>query len=376
MNFGFTEEQEMLRSEVRKFLDVNASMEGVRRIMESPAGYEPKLWEQMAHLGWLGLLVPEEFGGAGLGWVDLTVLLEESGRTLFPSPLLGSTLAVLALRENGSAQQQERWLPGIADGSQIFSVGLLESDDSLGSEGVRLRGDRETGAWVLRGEKCFVSDASSATHFVVSFRTGDDPDDVALAVIERASAELAVEDTPSIDPTKRFGNLRLDGVRLPEDQVLAESVRAGWSAAANLLEHAAAAVTAEAIGAAEGAHALIVQYAKQRVQFGSVIGRYQGVKHPLAEMYVDIESFKSLLYYAAWCLDENPKEAPLYVSMAKAWASDAFTRIGIDGIELHGALGYTWEHDAQLYLKRSKWVKSAFGGSDYHYDRIANLGGL
>ena len=135
-------------------------------------------------------------------------------------------------------------------------------------------------------------------------------------------------------------------------------------------------MTAEAIGAAEGAHALIVQYAKQRVQFGSPIGRYQGVKHPLAEMYVDIESFKSLLYYAAWCLDESPEEAPLYVSMAKAWASDAFTRIGIDGIELHGALGYTWEYDAQLYLKRSKWVKSAFGGSDHHYDRVAKLGGL
>ena len=121
---------------------------------------------------------------------------------------------------------------------------------------------------------------------------------------------------------------------------------------------------------------MIVEYAKQRMQFGSLIGRYQGVKHPLAEMYVDIESIKSLLYYAAWCLDESPDEAPLYVSMSKAYASDAFTRIGIDGIELHGALGYTWEYDAQLYLRRSKWVKSAYGGSDHHYDRVADLGGL
>ncbi len=129
-------------------------------------------------------------------------------------------------------------------------------------------------------------------------------------------------------------------------------------------------------GRREGGHALIVEYAKQRVQFGSLIGRFQGVKHPLAEMYVDIESIKSLLYYAAWCLDESPEEAPLYVSMAKAYASDAFTRIGIDGIELHGALGYTWEYDAQLYLKRSKWAKAAYGGSDHHYDRVASLGGL
>ena len=376
MNFGFTEEQRMLRSEVRRFLDSNASMEEVRRIMDSPEGYAPKLWEEMAHLGWLGLLVPEALGGAGLGWVDLTVLLEECGRTLFPSPLLGSTLAVLALRENGTAQQQERWLPGIADGSLLFSTALLESDDVLGSEGVRLRGDREAGERLFSGEKGFVPDATAATHFVVAFRSGDDPDDVSLAVVERAAAGLAVENTPSIDATKRFGRLRLDGVRIPEDRVLAGPIRSGWPAVARLMDHATAAVTAEAIGAAEGTHALIVQYAKQRVQFGSPIGRYQGVKHPLAEMYVDIESFKSLLYYAAWCLDESPEEAPLYVSMAKAWASDAFTRIGIDGIELHGALGYTWEHDAQLYLKRSKWVKSAFGGSDHHYDRIANLGGL
>jgi len=376
MNFGFTEEQQILRSEVRKFLDANASMEEVRRIMESPDGYSSKLWEEMAHLGWLGLLVPEALGGAELGWVDLTVVLEECGRTLFPSPLLGSTLAVLALRECGTPQQQERWLPGIADGSQLFSVALLEGSDVLGSEGIRAAGDRAGGELCLRGEKLFVPDATAATHFVVSIRVGDGPDDVSLAVLDRAADGLATEDVPCIDPTRRSGRLVLDGVRIPEDRVLGGGDGTGWSAVARLLDHAAAAVTAEAIGAAEGAHALIVQYAKQRLQFGSLIGRYQGVKHPLADMYVDIESFKSLLYYAAWCLDESPEEAPLYVAMAKAYASDAFTRIGIDCIELHGALGYTWEYDAQLYLKRSKWVKSAFGGSDHHYDRIAELGGL
>jgi len=376
MNFGFTEEQQIFRSEVRRFLDANASLEEVRRLMESPEGYSPKLWKEMARLGWLGLLVPEALGGAGLGWVDLTVLLEECGRTLFPSPLLGSTLAVLALTENGTPQQQKCWLPGIADGDHLFSVALLEGSDALGAEDVQLLGERESGSSVLRGEKLFVPDATAATHFVVSFRSGERPDDVSLAVIDRATEGLLVEDTPSIDATKRFGRLRLDGVRVPDDRVLGGPPRASRPAARRLLDHATAAVTAEAIGAAEAAHALIVQYAKDRIQFGSPIGRFQGVKHPLAEMYVDIESVKSLLYYAAWCLDESPEEAPLYVSMAKAYASDAFTRIGIDGIELHGALGSTWEHDAQLYLKRSKWVKSTFGGSDHHYDRVAALGGL
>ncbi len=376
MNFGFTEEQEIFRAEVRKYLDANAPIDEVRQIMERPEGYSPKFWEEMAQMGWLGLLVPEAQGGVGLGWVDLTVLLEECGRSLFPSPLLASTLSALAIMENGSERQRERWLPSISDGSAIFSIALVEANDLLTPQGVQLQGEEVADGYRLRGEKFFVPDAAVATHFVISFRTGREPQDVHLAVVENASTGLAVEDLPGVDATKRVGRMKFDGVSVSADCVLECSSKPGWPAVARLLDHAAAAVTAEAIGASEGAHALMVEYAKQRAQFGSLIGRFQGVKHPLADMYVDIESFKSLLYYAAWCLDESPEEAPLYVSMAKALASDAFTRIGIDGIELHGALGYTWEYDAQLYLKRSKWVKAAFGGSDHHYDRVASLGGL
>jgi alkylation response protein AidB-like acyl-CoA dehydrogenase len=376
MDFGFSEEQQILRAEVRKFLDAHAGMDEVRRLMESPDGYSPELWKETARLGWQGLLVPEALGGAGLGFVDLTVLLEECGRTLFPSPLLASSLAVRALAQNGTAAQQERWLPGIADGSHVFSVALVEGDDTLGPEGVRLRGRREGQATRLRGEKLFVPDATAATHFVVPFRGGEEPADIGLAVVERGTDGVAVEALPCIDATKRFGRVHLGDVRVPEDQVLGRAARRGAAAVARLLDEAAAAVTAEAIGAAEAAHALCVEYARGRIQFGSPIGRFQGVKHPLAEMYVDLESCKSLLYYAAWCLEESPEEAPLYVSMAKAYSSDAFTRIGIEGIELHGAFGYTWECDAQLYLKRSKWVKSIFGGTDHHYDRVAALGGL
>jgi alkylation response protein AidB-like acyl-CoA dehydrogenase len=217
---------------------------------------------------------------------------------------------------------------------------------------------------------------------VLSYRRGERAEDVGLAVIESGAAGLEVEALPCIDSTKCLGKISLDGVRVDDDALLmgdgggsGESGR-GWAAVSRLLDCAAAAVVAEAIGAAEGAHALTVEYAKQRVQFGSLIGRFQGVKHPLAEMYVDIESFKSILYYAAWCLDENPEEAPLHVSMAKAYASDAFARIGVDCVELHGAQGYTWEYDSQLYLKRSKWVKAMFGDSDHHYERVTTLGGL
>ncbi len=149
-----------------------------------------------------------------------------------------------------------------------------------------------------------------------------------------------------------------------------------WPALQRLLDRGAVAVTAEVIGAAEGALTLTAEFARERIQFESPIGRFQGVKHPLAEMYVDVESFKSILYYATWALDESPGEAPRYASMAKALAGESFRRIGIDGVQLHGGVGYTWEYDIQLYLKRSKWASPMFGDSDYHYDRVSTLGGL
>ncbi|MBW2314395.1 MAG: acyl-CoA/acyl-ACP dehydrogenase [Deltaproteobacteria bacterium] len=376
MNFGFTQEQQILRSEVRKYLEERCPMEDARRIMESAEGYCPERWKEIAELGWLGLLVPESYGGAGLGWVDLVVLLEETGRALFPSPLLGTVLATLAIVENGSPEQQQRYLPRIAEGTDLFSVAWLERADVLDPEVQATRAVREGDDLVLDGEKLFVTDAVSASHFIVSCRESEGPEGIALAVVPADAAGVTVTNLPSIDASKRLGKVSLAGVRVPADATLqgASGRPAGAAALGRLFDHAAAAITAEMVGAAEGAHAMVVEYAKVRRQFGSLIGRFQGVKHPLAEMYVDIESFKSLLYYAAWCLDEAPDEAAEHVSMAKAYASDAFTRIGIDAVELHGAIGYTWEYDAQLYLKRSKWAKAMFGSADHHYERVAELG--
>ncbi len=372
MNFGFTEEQELLRSEVRKFLDDNCPLEEVRKISESPEGFSRELWKQIAELGWLGLTVPEEHGGAELGWVDLVVILEEAGRTLFPLPLISTTLAAAAIRESGSAEQQARWLPGIADGSLIGTLAFLEEDDIQGAEGIQLR--PADGTATLRGEKLFVCDAGVADLFVVALRSGEGPEDLRLAVLERGAEGLSSEDLPGVDLTKRLGRVRFDGVRLAADAMLGGG-QAG-AAIARLQDLGATALAAEMIGAAEAALQLTVSYAGDRVQFGQPIGSFQGVKHPLAEMYVDIESFKSLVYYAAWCLDEGHEDAALAASRAKAYASEAFARIGLDAIQLHGGIAYTWEYDAQLYLKRSKWARPIFGDADYHYERVASLGGL
>jgi alkylation response protein AidB-like acyl-CoA dehydrogenase len=383
MDFGFTEEQELLRAEVRKFLDQSCPIPEVRRIAEAGAGLPGPLWKQVAELGWPGLTIAEEHGGAGLGFEDLVVVLEETGRSLFPAPLLSTTLAAAAIREAGSAEQQARWLPRLADGSAVGTLALLEADDRLGPEGVNLAGVREGDGFVLSGEKLFVHDAGAADLFLVPFRqtgqtgqtgAGAGAAALGLAVVERDARGVRAEDVPGIDLTRRTGRLRLADVRVGADALLGAAPAA--AVLARVLDLAACAVAAEMVGAAEAALQLTVGYAKDRVQFGEPIGRFQGVKHPLAEMYVDVESVKSLVYYAAWALDTRQPEASLAASRAKAYATEAFSRIGLDVVQLHGGIGYTWEYDAQLYLKRAKWARPAFGDAGFHYERVAALGGL
>jgi alkylation response protein AidB-like acyl-CoA dehydrogenase len=210
-----------------------------------------------------------------------------------------------------------------------------------------------------------------ATLFVVPFREGES---VRFAVIEAGGEGVSRKSYPTMDQTKRAGDLRLDNVLIAEADIL-PATGDGSAALARLLDLGAVAVTAEMIGAMDRALEITSEYAKSRIQFGAPIGKYQGVKHPLAEMYVDAETSRSLLYYAAWCVQESPDELPLAIARAKAYASEAFTRIGDDGVGLHGAIGFTAEYDIQLYLKRSKWALPAYGNADYHYDRVASLGG-
>jgi alkylation response protein AidB-like acyl-CoA dehydrogenase len=373
MNFGFTEEQELLRGEVEKFVQAHSPMPEVRRAARSERGYDEPTWRRMAELGWLGLLVPEVHGGAGLSWVDVIVLLEATGRALLPSPLLSTVLASAALAQYGDEAQRARLLPPLARGETIATVALLERGQRLGADGVSLRAQREGDGYRLDGEKAFVADVGSAALFVVAARA--EPG-VGLWLVQRDQPGVTARSAALIDATKRMGTLVLSDVRVTADAVLVAPGAAAQPALGRLLDAGAIAVAAEMIGAAEAAHALTVEYAKTRRQFGQLIGRFQGVKHPLAEMYVELETARSLVYYAAWALSASPAEVARAASMAKAYASDAFARIGVDAIQLHGAIGYTDEYDAQLYLKRSKWARPQFGDADYHYDRVAALGGL
>jgi len=369
MNFGFSEEQELLRSQVRKLLDAHCPMPEVRRIAAGEAGHEPALWGRLAELGLLGVLTPEKDGGAGLGWVDWTVVLEECGRALLPAPLVPGTLAAWAIAELGDDAQRRR-LGALCDGDTVATLALLDDEDWLAPEAIRLEARPRGDALVLSGHKRFVADGGAADLFVVACRVDGE---LRLALVDRDASGLAWAERPSLDRTRRVGTLQLDEVAVPRDALLPGG---GDEAIRSLLDAGALAVSAEVIGTCEAILERTTGYARDRVQFGSPIGRYQGVKHPLAELYADVECLKSLVYFAAWTLDERSEEASLAAARAKAWAAETVCRAGVTGIQLHGAIGYTEEHDIQLYLKRSKWARAAFGDEDHHYDRIARLGGL
>ena len=357
MDFGFSEEQDLLREQVLRFMTDACPLRVVRA---QNGGLPSELWRQAADLGWLALIVPEAYGGLGLKWTDLAVVLEEGGRGLSPLPIVSQALAATAISRSTSDTVKGEWLPKIAAGEAVFGVGLYDDPTWIDAGAIRLAG----GA-TLTGAKPFVSDAPAATHLLLATRSGED---LHLVVVDAKDASVSAQ--PAIDRTKPFGTATLDGVApLATFPITAYDL-------AFLTDCGAVAVTLEAIGAAEAILNLTTEYAKNRIQFDNPIGKYQGVKHRLADMFVDIESFKSLTYYAAWAIDDAPDELPRAASLAKAFASDAFARIGIDGVGLHGAIGFTAEYDAQLYLKRSKWVRSAFGDADYHYQRAASLGGL
>jgi len=367
VNFGFSEEQTLLRDQVVRFMQQACPMSTVRRIMANNDGFDAALWQQAAELGWLGLIIPEQYGGVGLGWIDLTVVLEETARGLSPLPIASQALSAAAILRCGSADHKAGWLPAMASGAAICTLGLYDDPNWISADAITLRGAPVEGGMLINGSKPFVADAPAANYYLLAVRR---PEGLALAAVTRD--QVTVEPQPHMDRTKPMGRVTLDNLTVPNEHILPLSE----DDLAFLTDVGAVAVTAEMVGAAEAALYMTSEYAKERIQFGKPIGQYQGVKHRLADIYVDVESFKSLLYYAAWTVDEAPAELPRAISLAKGYASDAFAKIGIDGVGLHGAIGFTAEYDIQLYLKRSKWARPMYGDSDYHLDRVATLGGL
>jgi len=375
MNFGFSEEQELLRSTARKFFENEFPSTVVRTLMETPEGMTPALWSKLVEQGWLGLIHPEAYDGMGLGLVDLVVLMEEMGRAVVPGPYFSTVmLGSLAILEAGSEAQKKEWLPKIATGEKRVSLAWMEPSATLGPDGVTLPAAQKNGSYTLSGTKLFVPDAHTADAIVVAARTGTGKSEegVALFLVPRGAAGIEVKLLPTMDQTRKLCEVTLKDVRLGAESLLG-GAGAGWKPLARVLDRATVALCAEMCGGAQKVLDMTVEYAKIRQAFGRPIGSYQGVKHKAADMLVEVENSKSITYYAAWALDEGVTEGPLAASMAKAYVSDAYRRVSAAGIQLHGGIGFTWEHDLHLYFKRAKGSEFTFGDATYHRERVAQL---
>jgi alkylation response protein AidB-like acyl-CoA dehydrogenase len=376
MDIGFTEEQELLRETARKFLDRECDSRLVRARMAEPAAVTDEFWKKLAEQGWLGIVYPEEVGGSGLGVVDLVILMEEMGRRVMPGPFLSTVLLGGAtIAEAGASAQRRKWLPRIAAGDTKAALAWTEPALRWDAAGVSLPARETAGGFTLSGAKLFVGDAHLADLLVVAARTRDGStmeDGVSLFLVPRDTPGLNVALMPTIDETRKLCEVRLDNVALPASALLGEK-HGGWAPLSRVIARATVALCAEMCGGAQQVLDMTVDYAKLRVAFGKPIGSYQGVKHQAVDMLVTIENAKSLTYYAAWAFDQELDEGPLAVSMAKAAASDMARKVAGTGIQLHGGIGMTWEHDLQLYFKRAKAAEVAFGDATWHRERVARL---
>lgn len=374
MRLAFDSDQEELRATARAFLAEAASSEALRRAIETPLGYDETLWRRIgAELGWCALLVPEEYGGLGLSFVELVALLECTGEALLASPFFATVaLGGSALLVAGTPEQRSECLPALAEGRLRLALAFSEASGRWDSRGVALTARQDGDGFVLEGAKRYVIDGHCADRFVVAARApgSEGHAGLSLFLVDAQTAGLRITALPTLDPTRRLAQLDFSGVRVPAGALMGAHGEAA-DAFHEILDRAAIALAAEQVGGAQRCLDLAVGYAKQRVQFGRPIGTFQAIQHKCADMLVAIEAARSALYYAACVVAEGEGDRMLAASLAKASASDAFFRCAADNLQIHGGVGITWEYDAQLYFKRARASEACLGDASLHRERIA-----
>lgn len=356
----------MLRESTRKLLAAACPSSVVRAMMSDVTAHSPALWRELTELGALGILVPAEHGGQGGTFLDLAVVLEEMGKALLPGPFFATVLlGGVAVALGGSAAQQRELLATLAGGERIVTLALGEPEVDGGVSLHALPDDQDGRR--LRGTLPFVMDAHVADTLVVAARTDDA--DVALFVVPTRQAGVTIEPLRTVDMTRRLCQVALD-VRVPASDRLA--ARNGAETLRRVLQHAEAGMALEAVGTAQRALDLSVAYANERTQFGRPIGSFQAVKHKCVDMMVAVETARSLAYYAAWAVAEDAPDVARAVAMAKAYAADVARNVTSEAIQVHGGIGFTWEHDLHFFLKRGRANASMFGDAKWHRDRVAD----
>jgi alkylation response protein AidB-like acyl-CoA dehydrogenase len=377
VNFAFSEEQEELRRAVRQFLESKSPETEVRRLMETTEGFDPAVWKQMGQeLMLQGLAIPEEYGGQGFTFIELGIVLEEMGRVLLCAPYFSSVvLAAGAILAAGTDAEKQALLPGIASGDTIAALAFTEPSGKWDAAGITMEATENVGGeFTLSGEKMFVIDGFTADTIVVVARTAGTTGTDGIMFFTVAGDADGLTRTPlqTMDTTRKQAKLEFENVVASP----LGSTQHGFAAFSKVLDQAAVALSNEMMGGAQKVLEMSVEYAKVRVQFGRPIGSFQAIKHKCADMLLEVESGKSAAYYASWAAAEDNEELPVVAALAKAYCSEAYFHAAAENIQIHGGIGFTWEHPAHLYFKRAKSSEIYLGDPTYHRELLAQRIGI
>jgi alkylation response protein AidB-like acyl-CoA dehydrogenase len=370
VQFAHSEEQQQIRTSARELLGARAAPAQRRATLREVRGYDPQLWRTLGELGWMGLAIPQEYGGAGLGWVDLCILEEEQGRALLASPFFAtSALAAPLIAAGGDEEQRRELLPRVARGEVRLACALTGSEGYPPPAGIGVVLEQSGTELALSGVSDFVIHADAADLLLVLARAPHSTTELSVAVIAASAPGVTIRPHVMLDLTRPMARVELQRVRVARQQVLGEPGRAA-AALAVALDLARVALASEALGGAEQVLEMTTAYVKERVQFGRPVGSFQAVKHRLADMMIEVEAARSAAWYAACVADERPEELAEAAAIAKSYCCDAFFDCAANAIQLHGGIGFTWEHDAHLYFKRARAIATLLGSPAWLRERI------
>ncbi len=367
MDLGLSEEQELLKNSAREFLEKECPEEHVRAMEDDEKGYSPALWKKMADLGWQGLMIPEEHGGAGFSFLDLCVLVEECGRALLPGPFIPNQFAAAQIMHAGTDAQKAKYLPKIADGSAIHTYAVTEASGRWDVDGVQMKATASGSDFILNGTKLFVPDAHVADYLNV----------VAVKPDGGRAVFFVPRDQPGITVTvlKTIASDKQAEVVFKDVKVAAADVTSGadQKTVSHIRNMAMNMECAYLVGLAQRDFEISVNYAKERVQFGRPIGSFQAIQHKAADMVTDVDGMRFIMYKAAWATSENEDSQDMDTAMAKAWCSDASRRVVAHGQQIHGGIGFTKDYIIQLFFRRQKRAELFWGDGDFHRERVAQM---
>jgi alkylation response protein AidB-like acyl-CoA dehydrogenase len=373
MDLGLSEEQGLLKNAARDFLEKECPDTFVREMEEDERGYTPEFWQKMAAQGWQGIVIPEQYGGTGMSFTDLIVLLEEFGRALVPGPFISTVvLSATPILEAGTEEQKQQFLPKIAAGDLIMTLALTEPSAKWDADGVAMPAKADGESFILSGTKLFVPDAHVTDYMLVAARTKESasPEDgITLFLVDSKSAGIEFTVLKTIAADKQC-EVAFNEVRVPKANVLGE-VDKGWPIIQGVKNKAAVAACAYLVGLSQMDFDTSLDYAKERIQFGRPIGSFQAIQHKFADMIIDVDGSRFITYKAAWALQENEPDAEMLVSMAKAWCNEAARRVVAHGQQIHGGIGFTKDYKIELYFRRQKWMELTWGDADYHRELVA-----